>query len=199
MHPCQVLTRGFINTFMSVYIETDHLVLRDWEDSDVSHFVSMNADPIIMEYFPRRLDEPATLKLVKEFKAHIQEHGYGFFAVEHKESGEFIGMAGLGAVPRNKPFAPATEIAWRFDYEHWGKGYGTEVARALLDFAFDKIGLKEVVAYAVHDNARSIHLMEKNGMVHDESGDFAYPGLPKDNPLGKFVLYRINQKQFAKT
>ncbi len=176
------------------YIETERLVLRDWKDEDVKHFAQMNADPIIMEYFPRRLSEDDTAHLVEKFREHFKKHGYGPYAVEHKQMGRFIGFVGLSQVTSDMPFAPAVEIAWRLDYEYWGKGYATEAAQAVIAHAFKELGLDEIVAYAVHDNGAAIHIMEKLGMKRDPGGDFDYPHLSKTSPLGKFVLYRITKK-----
>src|SRR5262245_52181567 len=99
------------------YIETDRLIIRDWKDDDGKPFAQMNADPIVMEYFPRRLDEDDTRKLVGRFREHFAAHGYGPYAVQDKKSGAFIGFVGLQDVDAHLPFGPAVEIAWRLDYE----------------------------------------------------------------------------------
>ena len=179
---------------MSVYIETERLLLRDWKDEDRAPFARLNADPLVMEYMPRSLDEKASDKLVGHFKDHIKCKGYGLFAVEVKESGQFAGFVGLDTVRFTAHFTspkkPATEIAWRLDYEFWGKGYGSEAASAVLDYGLNDLGLKEIVGFTVYDNTRSIQLMEKIGMVRDEGGDFDYPSLRKGHPMGHLVLYR---------
>lgn len=172
------------------YLETDRLIFRDWKDEDREHFARMNGDPMVMEYLPRSLDAKASNKLVDRFQAHLDQHGYGLFALENKESGEFVGFTGLNNVDFEAPFTPAVELAWRLDYEFWGHGFGSEAGRAVLDFAFKKAGLKEVVSFTVHDNDRTIHLIEKIGMSKVEGGDFDYPALRKGHPLGRFVLYR---------
>lgn len=176
------------------YLETDRLILRDWKDEDRALFARMNADAIIMEYFPRRLNENDTNHLVDKFQEHFKKYGFGPYALESKKTGEFIGFAGLHHVEFNAPFTPAVEIAWRLDYEYWGKGYATEASQAVLDHAFSQLKLKEIVAFAVHDNERAIHVMEKIGMKRDPEGDFDYPHLHASSPLGKFVLYRIAKK-----
>ena len=181
---------------MKKHIETDRLVLREWGEEDKTSFARINNDPMIMEFFPRRLSESDSDRLVDRFRHHFETHGFGFYAVELKKTGEFMGFAGLQTVEMSVPFAPATEIAWRLDYEYWGKGYATEAATAVLDHGFGKLKLKEIVAYAVHDNSRAIKLMEKLGMKRDVGGDFDYPHLPKDHPLGRFVLYRLAKKQY---
>lgn len=176
---------------MTIHIETERLVLREWRDEDLHPFARMNGDPLVMEYLPRVLDEKATARHMKEFQKHFKKHGYGLYAVEIRDSGEFAGFVGLNTVSFKAAFTPATEVAWRLDYEYWGKGYGSEAAMAVIQHAFDKLALKELVAFTVHDNDRSTHLMEKIGMTRDEKGDFDYPALKKGHPLGRFALYRI--------
>lgn len=179
---------------MTTQLETDRLILREWKDEDRAPFARMNGDPMIMEYMPRPLDEKASNRLVDRFGKHFREHGYGLYACERKEDGAFMGFVGLENVAIDVPFKPAVEIAWRLDYEFWGKGYATEAAERVLDHAFDKLKLKEVVAFCVYDNTRAIHIMEKLGMTRDKKGDFDYPGLREDHPLGDFVLYRLSRK-----
>lgn len=177
-------------------IETQRLILRQWQDEDRPHFARINADPLIMEYMPRLLPPADSDKLVERFKKHIKKHGYGMYAVERKEDGAFIGTVGLNNVEFKAAFTPAVEIAWRLDYGAWGHGYATEAARALIEYAFSELKLKEILSFTVHDNTASTHMMEKLGMTRDVKGDFDYPGMRKDHPLGKFVLYRLRQKDY---
>lgn len=181
---------------MKKHIETERLILREWKEDDKKVFARINNDPMIMEYFPRRLSEKDSDHLIDKFQKHFEDHEYGFYAVEMKETGEFIGFAGLQKVELDVPFKGAVEIAWRLDYGAWGQGYGSEAAAAVLDHAFNELELKEVVGYAVHDNNRAIKLMEKLGMKRDLKGDFEYPYLPEGSALGGFVLYRINSKDY---
>jgi RimJ/RimL family protein N-acetyltransferase len=175
-------------------LETERLILREWKNEDSEVFARMNGDPLVMEYLPRVLDARASAKLMDRFKAHFKEHGYGLYAVERKEDGAFIGFVGLDNVTFEAHFTPAVEIAWRLDYEYWGKGYATEAAQAVIKHAFNTLKLKEIVAFTVHDNERMIHILEKLGMKKDEKGDFDYPLLAKGHPLGRFVLYRLKPK-----
>ena len=175
---------------MTQHLETERLIFREWEDEDREPFARMNADPIVMQYLPRSLDEKSSNKLVDRFQKHFDQHGYGLYVVEVRESGQFAGFVGLNNVEFKADFTPATEIAWRLDYEFWGKGYGSEAAEAVLHHGLKKLKLPEIVSFTVHDNTRSIHLMEKIGLVRDMGGDFDYPTLRKGHPLGQFVLYR---------
>ena len=179
---------------MKVHFTTSRLIFREWQDEDRAPFARMNADPLVMEYLPRSLDEKASNSLVDRFQKHFDKYGYGLYAVEVKDSGEFVGFVGLNTVDFKAHFTapkdPATEIAWRLDYEHWGKGLGSEAAAAVLEYGLNTLEIPEIVSFTVHDNTRSIHLMEKIGMERDEDGDFDYPTLPEGHPLGRFVLYR---------
>ena len=175
---------------MSILFETERINFRRWQDVDRAPFARMNNDPLIMEYFPRPLTEKDSNKLVDRFIKHYDKHGYGLYVLERKEDGAFMGFTGLQRVPFKAPFTPATEIAWRLDYEFWGQGYASEAAAEVLKHGFEAHGLKEIVAFTVFDNKRSIGVMEKIGMTEVDGGAFDYPGLPKDHPLGSFVLYK---------
>jgi RimJ/RimL family protein N-acetyltransferase len=179
-------------------LETERLVLREWDDGDRESFARMNADPMVMEFMPRLLSHEDSDRLLDRFKDHFKKHGYGLYVLERKKDGEFLGFVGLNNVDPKMPFAPAVEIAWRLGHEHWGHGYATEAAQRVLEYGFEELGLKEIVSFTVHDHSNSVHIMEKLGLTRDPKGDFEYPGLPKGHPLGRFVLYRIKAGEFAR-
>jgi RimJ/RimL family protein N-acetyltransferase len=172
-------------------LETNRLILRQWRDSDIPIFAEMNRDPKVMEFFPALLGEEETEKMVARIRAHFQKHGYGLFAVELKNEKNFIGFIGLAIPQFEAPFMPAVEIGWRISAQHFSKGYATEAAKKVLEFAFDELKLKEVVSFTVPKNKASQRVMEKIGMVRDLSGDFFHPKLEKNHPLSLHVLYRI--------
>ena len=178
---------------MTLILETERINLRRWEDDDRIPFARMNGDPLIMEYLPRAMTESDSNKLVDRFIKHFDKHNYGLYVLERKEDGAFMGFTGLQRVPFKAHFTPATEIAWRLDYEFWGQGYASEAAKAVLAHGFEDCGLAEVVAFSVFDNKRSIGVMEKIGMSEVKDGAFDYPKLPKGHPLGSFVLYHASQ------
>ena len=93
------------------------------------------------------------------------------------------------------PFAE-TLLAWRLARAHWGKGYAHEAAAAAVAYAFDVIGLDELVAFTVPANARSRRVMERLGMNRNPAGDFEHPSLPAGHPLRPHVLYRLSCKDW---
>lgn len=175
---------------MKTYIETERLILRDWKEDDISTFSRINGDPLVMEYYPSRLDEKATEHLVKNFQKHIDKQDYGFFAAEHKADGAFMGFAGLSQVPKHMPIYPSVEMAWRLDYEYWGSGYATEAAEAILDFGFHEQSLEEVVAYCVYDHERAHAILEKLGFSSDKKDDFSYAPKSNSKALQDYVLFK---------
>lgn len=175
---------------MTKIFETERIIFREWQDSDRPNFARMNSDPMVMEYLPRHLNEKESDKLIDLFQKHFAKNGYGLYALERKEDGAFMGFTGLQKVPFKAAFTPAVEIAWRLGYEFWGKGYGTEAAKAVLEHGLNVLKIPQIVAFTVFDNKRSIAMMENIGLKRDEDGDFHYPTLAKDHPLGSFVLYR---------
>ena len=129
--------------------------------------------------------------MIDRLNTHIDSHGFGFWALEDRASGEFVGFTGLENVAFTAPFTPAVEIAWRLAHRFWGRGYAAEAARASLAFGFEILKLPEIVSFAVLDNRRSRRVMERIGMAHDPSGDFDHPRLPAGHPLQRHAFYRL--------
>lgn len=174
-------------------IETKRLILRTWEDEDIEPMTHINQDPKVCEHLPAIVDRRATEALIKHIIQHYEQHGFTLYAVELKSTHEFIGFLGLMIPSFQAHFTPAVEIGWRLSSHHWGHGYATEGAKAVLDYAFNQLGLKEIVSLTVPANTRSIRVMEKIGMKRDISDDFHHPKLPNNHPLSLHVLYRIKK------
>lgn len=175
-------------------IETERLILRPWQKEDLEPFAEMNADARVREYFPGILTSQESDAFVELISAHIEKFGWGLWAASLIETGEFIGFIGLKEVNFTAPFnkeRPAVEIGWRLGFNHWGKGYATEGAKAVLRYGFDTLGLEEIVSFTVVKNLRSRHVMEKIGMRHDVIDDFDHPQLPEGHVLRRHVLYRL--------
>jgi RimJ/RimL family protein N-acetyltransferase len=165
-------------------LRTERLVLRQWREEDRAPFAALNADPIVMEHFPSTMTREASDAFVDFNIAAIADRGWGLWAVE--ADGEFIGFVGL-----NEPrFRPGVEIGWRLARRAWGHGYATEAARAVLAFAFDELGLAEVISFTSTTNVRSQRVMERIGMTRDPADDFDHPNVT-DERLRRHVLYRV--------
>jgi RimJ/RimL family protein N-acetyltransferase len=122
-------------------------------------------------------------------RAEFDARGFGWWALESRDTGEFVGRAGLDVVGDDVPFT-GVDIGWRLTRSAWGHGYATEAATACLAFGFDTLGLPEIVATTTADNLRSQAVMRRLGMTHDPADDFDDPSVP-EGPLRRCVLYRI--------
>jgi RimJ/RimL family protein N-acetyltransferase len=172
---------------------TDRLRLRRWLPADRAPFAALNADPRVTEYLPGTLSRAESDALVARIEAHFDQYGFGLWAVEISNVAAFAGFLGL-SVPRfTAHFTPCVEIGWRLGAAHWGHGYATEGARAVLAFGFEVLGLEEIVSFTVPGNTRSRRVMERIGMAHNPADDFDHPLLPAGHPLRRHVLYRITR------
>jgi len=172
-------------------IETPRLILRRWRQADRVPFHHLNADPRVMEFFSGCLTRQESDGMVDRIEAHFDRHGFGLYAAELRQTGEFIGFVGLLRTPWEAHFTPCVEIGWRLDAGHWGRGLATEGAEECLRFGFEVLGLREIVALTVPSNLRSRRVMEKLGMTHDPADDFEHPQVPVGHPLQRHVLYRV--------
>ena len=173
------------------------MLLRRWRDSDRAPFAAMGADPAVMEYFPALLSRAQSDAMIDALEAHFDARGFGLWALELAQTGEFLGFTGL-AVPRFEAhFMPAVEIGWRLARPAWGHGYATEAARRALRFAFEEAGLAEVVSFTTVANLRSRAVMERIGMTRDPDGDFDHPRVPAGSPLRPHVLYRLSADRWT--
>lgn len=174
--------------------ETERLIIRNWEDQDRDLFFEINSDDRVMAFFPFRRDRAQSDEFMDRIRAEIATRGYGFAALELKETGETIGFAGLmptGIVPSLAE--GCVEIGWRLAPRFWGKGYATEAAERLLAFGFEVLELPEIVSFAVWNNHASTAVMRRIGMVADPAGDFDHPNVPDTHPhLKRHVLYRLD-------
>lgn len=179
---------------MPTELRTERLRLRPWRESDHEPFARLNADMRVMQFFPAPLTVEASRQLAVRIQAHIEQHGWGLWAVEVPEVTSFAGFIGLAQPRFEAHFTPCTEVGWRLAPEFWGRGYATEGALAALTFGFTELELSEVVSFTTVANRQSRRVMERIGMIHDPADDFEHPGLPVGHVQRPHVLYR-KQKQ----
>ena len=182
-------------------IETERLIIRNWEDRDRDLFHEINSDDTVMAFFPDRRSRAESDQLFDHIRKMIADTGYGFPAVELKETGESIGFTGLNTAYKAEITPKGTpEIGWRMASRYWGKGYATEAARAMIALAFYERGHDQLVSFAVADNHRSTAVMERLGMRRDLEGDFDHPSVPENHPhLKRHVLYRLHRADWQRS
>jgi RimJ/RimL family protein N-acetyltransferase len=174
-------------------IRTNRLHLRLWRDDDLPIFAALNADPRVMEFFPKPLDRTESDALASRIRDNLSHRGFGQWAVEIPRVAEIIGFVGLSVPQFEAHFTPCVEIGWRLAREYWGLGYASEAARAALDFGFRTLALDQIVSFTASANWRSRRVMERIGMAGTPADDFDHPALPEGHPLRRHVLYRVNR------
>ena len=178
-------------------LRTDRLRLRAWRDSDKPAYAALNADPEVMAHFPSTLTAEQSDEMVDRMAAAWGERGYGLWAVDRHDTGEFIGFVGLSSPSWQAECTPCVEVGWRLARKHWGRGFAPEAAQAALEWGFADLELPrdEIVSFTTVANHNSRRVMEKLGLLHDPSRDFDHPLLP-DWAGCRHVLYAIDRRQW---
>ena len=182
-----------------VRLETDRLVLQGWTGPARDALAGLNADPVVMRFYPRVQSRSESDALVHRSERDFAEHGFGLWAVQRRDTGEFIGYTGLWVLPDDRPLAGEVEIGWRLARSAWGQGFATEAARAALAYGFDVAGLTAVMSMTAQINVRSWRVMERLGMLRDRAADFDHPMLPVGHPLRRHVVHRLARAATSST
>jgi RimJ/RimL family protein N-acetyltransferase len=177
--------------------QTARLKLRQWCPGDRAPFAELNSHPEVMEFFPMPQSHSESDAMADKCESLIAGRGWGFWAVEIKGTGEFIGFVGLHIPSTILPFSPCVEIGWRLARSYWGKGYATEAARAALQVGFEHLTLQEIVSFTAVSNRRSRAVMERLHMVRDKE-TFDHPDVPEESGLREHCLYRISREKWKK-
>ncbi|MDE1460964.1 GNAT family N-acetyltransferase [Spartinivicinus poritis] len=177
-------------------LKTERLTLRQWQSEDYKFFAALNADPVVMKYFPSCLSAVQSDAFADKLVSLIAKRGWGLWAVELKDTAQFIGFVGLHQPEAELPFTPCVEIGWRLAKAYWGVGYATEAAQAALQFAFDTLNLNEVVSFTSVTNKQSQAVMQRLGMVNTRQ-NFEHPSVSAESPLREHVLYKITKQQWS--
>ena len=146
-------------------LATERLLLRGFLDADVDALAEMNADPVVMRYLGGVRSPEWCAASIERCRQQWSELGFGRFVVEDKAIGKFAGWVTLDPVELDG-YTDDVEIGWRLVRACWGQGIATELAAAVLDWAFASLPVDRVLAVADTENARSISVMRRLGMVH---------------------------------
>lgn len=176
-------------------LHTPRLVLRQWQPGDRAPFAALNADAEVMRHFPAPLTRGQSDAMADRMHQLIEERGWGFWAAEHRDSGELMGFIGLHIPAPDLPCSPCVEIGWRLARPFWGQGLASEGAHAALAHGFGALCLPSIVSFTALSNLRSQAVMQRLGMQR-EAHDFEHPALAEGHALRRHCLYRISRAQW---
>jgi RimJ/RimL family protein N-acetyltransferase len=168
----------------SPVIETARLRLRLFRPDDLDDLAAMLRDPLVVRYVGdgKPADREVAHKALTSVIDHWRRHSFGRWAVEEKETHQFLGYGGL------RSLLGTPEVVYHFATNHWGKGFATELAHASLRFGFEEHQFERIVAIAKPENAASIHVMEKLGMQYEMHTSYY------DIDVVQYEVFRENYK-----
>lgn len=141
-------------------LETPRLILRGVDaERDFDAWAAMMADEETARFIGGVQERAAAWRSMCSVLGHWQVRGFGFFAVEEKASGAFIGRIG----PWFPEGWPAPEVGWTLRREFWGRGYATEAASAALDWVFDRLFWESAIHIIEPANAPSLAVAARLG------------------------------------
>lgn len=143
-------------------LETQRLLLRQYTLEDFEAIYEILSDAETMQHYEKPYDEKTTRYWIQWNIQNYQKYGFGAWAVILKETGAFIGDCGLTIQNIEGQLLP--EIGYHFHKKHWRKGYGSEAARAVRDWAFRNTEYDCLYSYMKYTNAGSYGVAAANGM-----------------------------------
>lgn len=176
---------------MSIYIETERLILREFIEDDVDGLFRLDSDPIVHKYLGNKpaKTKAESAKYIQDCKLKYPKHGMCRLAVIEKQSGYFIGWSGLRFID-DYVFNNQTnfyDVGYRLIPEYWNKGYATESGKASVNYGFNTLKLDTIYGITEIGNEASHKALLKIGLDYIE--DFNYP---EDN--SKLRWYSIKNK-----
>ncbi len=137
--------------------ETERLFVRKLQESDTNLFFDLMSNPNVMNSIPQSpFSREKSDSELKKIIAIEQTSNTKIWGLCEKTTNEFIGISGF--LKNNET---EDEIAYRIREKHWNKGYGTEIAKGLIDFGFTKLNLELITADVYVENIRSVKILEK--------------------------------------
>jgi ribosomal-protein-alanine N-acetyltransferase len=160
--------------------ETQRLVLRPFAQADAAELHRILNQDDVLKYFPGP-GSPSLEKVERFVEKQMRqwdEVGYAWWAVELKSSRALIGWNGLQFLPETRE----TEIGFLIDRTYWGQGLSTEAGRIGVRFAFESVGVEELIALAHPGNLASQRVIVKLGLRFVEETEYF------EMPVRKFAL-----------
>ena len=145
-------------------LTTERLVLREFNQDDWPDVLAYQSDPRYLRYYPWTERTPEDVgEFVHRFIAQQGEDPRTKFqlAIDLKSDTNLIGNCGIRMKSAG---AHAADIGFELAPQHWGRGYATEAARAIVEFGFTELGLHRIWSWCIADNVASARVLEKLGM-----------------------------------
>jgi RimJ/RimL family protein N-acetyltransferase len=144
-------------------IETERLILRRWQESDIEPNTAMLADPATARFITSDgkavTDAFVGWRNAAIMAGHWALHGFGMFVVEEKQTGRYVGRVG----PWFPAGWPGLEVGWAITTGFRGKGYAVEAATASIDWVFARFEIDRIVHTIRPENLASQNVARRLG------------------------------------
>ncbi len=147
---------------LSIVVETERLVLREFSPAEAEALFALNADPAVVRYTGDRafVDLDEARQLLANYDSYPRR-GFGRWSVYLKKTSEYIGFCGLAY----RVDTDEVDLGFRFFQRCWGHGYATEAGQVSLELGFERYELQRIVGRAMQTNPASQRVLLKLGMV----------------------------------
>lgn len=171
-------------------LESQRLGIRLLTKNDFENLFQILSDPETMKFYPRTCTRKEVENWILKSIKSYSENGFGLWALELKQSKQFIGQCGISLQVIDGKKVP--EIGYQINKKYWNKGLATEISINILDFGFKKLNLPEIYIHTYVKNRPSKRVAEKLGMslkiVYDKQID--------DKITMRHLVYSMTQEEF---
>jgi ribosomal-protein-alanine N-acetyltransferase len=171
-----------------IWLETERLALRRFTLDDLDTLARLNADARVTQYLGGVKDRAQTETLLRtRILDYYEQHpGLGIWATIERASGDVAGFHVLNHIQGETDL----QVGYALFTEHWGKGYATEMAIALLRHGYGTLGLPQVNAITDLGNVASQQVLLKAGLERKGERAFAHPAYAASGPMAWFESHR---------
>ena len=172
-----------------IFLSTDRLYLRRMTEKDFSDIALMLKNPKVVYAWEYNFSDIDVSEWILKNIERYTKYSLGYFLVCDKNTNEVLGQVALvpDVIEGNKYY----EIGYMFKYEHWHKGYASECVKYLIDYAFNRLNINEVIFEIRPENSASIKVAEKFGAV-------VYGSFNKNvkNKVMKHLIFKIKKDKY---
>lgn len=148
---------------MTDFLKTNRLTISFTERSHFEDILQLRSDPDVQRFTTQGSQSRKDIeRFMDTIIPYQKKHGHGMASVFLSNSSEFIGQAGIFHIG-HYDLQPEIEIGYRFHKKHWGKGYATEITKALVEWGFKNLEISTIVSFAEPENLASKRVLEKCG------------------------------------
>ena len=169
---------------MKIHVETDRLIMRDLETTDLEGMFLLDSDPDVHHFLGKKpiTSKEQAMEAIEYVRGQYEKNGIGRWAVVDKKTNDFIGWSGLKYEVGLREF-DYYDLGYRLRKEYWGKGIATETAIESLKYGFNTMGLEEIGGAAAIEHIASNTILQKVGLRFVELFDF------EGEPHNCIILY----------